>query len=1141
MINKQEHPYIKMINSHLPIIFDGAMGTEIQKVNLTPKDFGGYSGCNEALVLFNSEIIKKIHINYINAGANIIETNTFGANRIKLKEFGLEKETYNINKKAVEIARNAIKECLMEQKVLVCGSMGPTGILLSGVSGSKISDFDNIVVVYKEQAKALIEGGVDLLLLETMHDLLEIRAAITGIRLAFAELQVYVPLQVHASMDESGHMLMGSDIFAFLGAVICSNVDAIGLNCNVGPDAMKENISRLLKHSPLPVCMMPNAGKPENIDGKAVYKMTPADFCKYILPLVTNNGLEIVGGCCGTSPEHISALSQALKDKYVNKRIVDKVAYCSSLISGKNLEAEKKPFIIGERLNAQGSKKTKEMLLAKNYNELYHIAFSQQQKGCTALDICVAVTEDSKEALNMFEVLSYLTQRISIPFCIDSTDPEVIETAIKACSGAFIINSINLEDGGLKAEKILTIASDYGCPVIALTIDKNGMAKTLDDKINIAFKLRELACEKYKLQEHYLYIDPLTFTLATGNEESADAAKISLEAITAIKTKMPNVNTVMGISNVSYGFSPEARRVLNNVMLYYAEKAGLDAAIFNPHHLDNIEKYDPIIRKSAEDLIFNRGKQCLTNFIDLFEKQKRSTNNDFVFVEKQLTLEEKLKNCIINRDSRNLEQILKSLLNQKAPQSILSEILLPSMNEVGEKMEKGEIILPFVLHSAEIMKQALSILEPYLVSKQLSKRGKIILATVFGDVHDIGKNLVGTILKNSGYEVIDLGKQVPVEDIIKAVKKENPDAIGLSALLVTTSREMAYCVEALEKENIKVPVLIGGAAVNKDFAFKISTLKNGEKYSAGVFYAKDAFEAIKILESIKNNNKQFNNFQTNSNSKENINGFKLQNITAQDNLISNKTNNFKQYQVISPFFYGTSQVLRWDANKILAEVDKSRLFKGYFGGGNLNEQEFVSAVEKDFIPSYEKLTKLILDEDLLDCAGLYGIFPVYTYDSIIVILDPNDFKTTLAEFEMPRMQRKNNISIADYFKQDGDVIGIQAVTIGKKIDKKSQEFLNVKDEYRLGFYLNGIANYITEHLANKVTAEIRKAFFISNKIGRRYSFGYPGLPPLEEQKKLLDLIGAEERLGITLTSGFQMIPQHSTCAIFVHNPEAEYF
>jgi 5-methyltetrahydrofolate--homocysteine methyltransferase len=1120
--------YIELIEKKIPIIFDGAFGTQVQKSNIAAECFQNASGCNEILNLSCPDKVAAIHTDYLRAGANVIETNTFGGSRVKLKEYGLQDKVYEINKAAALTARKAVENYKSQKPLFVCGTMGPTGFLPSSKDKNLIGGgFDELVSIFKEQASGLLDGGVDLILIETSQDLLEVRSAVYALKQLMTEKKRFIPIQVQITIDTNGRMLLGSGIESFLGAVTALSPSVIGLNCGTGPMEMMPSLKRLLELSILPVSALPNAGMPQNIDGKAVYGMEPGDFAAVLEPVVTVSGLEIVGGCCGTNPDHIAALADILRDKKVASRSVcnSKSCWLSTGVGGIDLEKVNRPLIIGERLNTQGSRKTKELILASNFDELLHVAHEQSKAGSSLLDICVAINEQDTEAQTMQNFVSFLSDRVDTPLCIDSTEPDVMTAALKVIPGSVMLNSINLEYNKEKARKVLTLARDFGCPVVALTIDDEGMAKTLIRKVDLARKLHDLVCGEYGIAEHYLYIDPLVFTLATGDPESADAALLSLEALRLIKTEMPGVRTVMGVSNVSFGLKPAARRILNNMMLYHAVNAGLDAAIFNPLHIDNPRDYDEAIRCSAEDLLFNRNADALNRFVQHFEN-KISGQSVKKGIAVELPAELRLRNAILNRDRRDLSGTIAGLLKSMPAQDILNNILLPAMNEVGEKMSSGEMILPFVLQAAEVMKEAVQILEPLLSSGSKGTRGKLIIATVFGDVHDIGKNLVGSILRNQGYEVIDLGKQVPLEIIIDAVKKEKPDALGLSALLVTTSRQMAQCVIELDKQNLGIPVLIGGAAVNKQFASRIAVLDNSRQYAGGVYYAKDAFEANRILQDIYKNRPE-----------EKSKSDSVINVKNENSYSDNAP--LESIPHIEPPFWGTSEILVWDSSGLLDKINKDRLFKAGWGGGNLKENEYAHAREMQFEVAFEFLREEILKADLLDARGFYGYFPVITLGEDVVILDPDNFHSELAGFRFPRMPKSKGRSLADYFSAEGDLIAIQVVTIGSGLSDRSREYFE-EDKYSYGYYLNALGNMLVEELAEKVTVEIRRGLGLEPNTGRRYSFGYPGLPGLEEQEKIFEFMAIEDRLGVHLTSGYQMVPEHSTLGIFVHHPQAEF-
>lgn len=1124
-----------MFEKRSPVIFDGAMATQIQEHDISEKDYQDKVGCNEILNLTKPGIILEIHKEYFKAGAHVVESNTFGANRVKLAEYGMERKTYEINKAAASIARQAVTSACCKHSCFVCGSMGPTGYLPSSTGfGRDTISFDSLADIFAEQACGLLDGGADMLLLETMQDLLEVRAAMYGIRKFMRERNRYVPIQVHVSIDTAGRMLLGSDVMAFLGTVSNLFPAAIGFNCGVGPAEMSPHIIDLLKRSHYPIAMMPNAGMPENVDGKARYKMGADEFARAVAPLVARHGLAIVGGCCGTTPEHIRALSRALEEIQSANRSIRRRTYVSTGITGTDLESLSKPIIIGERINAQGSKKTKELVLAHNFDELYQLALQQGQRGSTLIDLCVAVNERDLEKETLAELVAFLAQRVSTPFCIDSTEKMVIEDALKACPGSAIINSINFEHKGQKARTLLALARDFGCPVIALTIDDEGMAKTITRKLELTRRIRDLACGEFGLPEHFMYIDPLTFTLATGDPESADAAKLSIEAVFRIKDEMPNIRTILGVSNVSYGLAPGSRKVLNNLMLHHAAKAGLDAAIFNPLHVDVVEDYPVDLRLCAENLLFNRTKNALADFVKYFETTVAAgaaVSSVHGVAPETLTLKQQLQRKIIQRDRRGLQELIETILKADSADSILNTMLLPAMEEVGRKMAKGEMILPFVLQSAEVMKEALGILGPYLRKNEAVNRGTIILATVYGDVHDIGKNLVGSILKNQGFEIIDLGKQVPLEIIIENVERLRPDAIGLSALLVMTSQEMRRCVEECHRRGYSVPIIIGGAAVNQAFADRIAHIDEQHVYAGGVFYARDAFEAVRILDDVKKNKGISPNTAKPDPAP-----------SAQENIHRDASvpPQLDYGELLVPHFYGTSEILQWETKTLLDALDMLHLFKGYWGGGNLSSEDFTKSVEKEFLPAFKRLKNEILNDQLIAGKGMYGFFPVYSKDDMLYLLDPGDFHTEIASFKFPRVARKHNQSLADFFRPESDIIGIQVVTIGKGVGERSRRYISEKNSYSMGFYLNGIGNYLTEQLAEHVTGEIRRGLFLKRDQGKRYSFGYPGLPGVEEQARLFEIMGVEERMGITLTPGFQMEPEHSTMAIFIHHPQARY-
>ncbi len=838
--------YLEAVHRGL-VIFDGATGTELQKLNLPAAAFGQarWQGLGEALVLHSPEVIEQVHRSYLAVGAQVVETATFRANRIALREFGLEDRLAEINRRAAEIARRVADRFAAEtgQPRFVAGSMGPTGQLPS-LEDPELSrlGFAELSAVYAEQAAALIAGGVDLLLLETHQDLLEVKAAVHGIRQAIAQAGRPVALQAQVTLDHTGRMLTGPDIEAVVATLSALPVDVIGINCSTGPEEMRESVRRLVALSPRPVSVLPNAGMPCNEDGCTLYTLGPEAFARTMAEFV-RLGVRVVGGCCGTGPAHIAALVAAVNALPLPPKPdwnTQPLPYLASNLGATSLHQEPRPLLIGERINTQGSKQAREIILAERYDAVTELADQQVANGAHVLDVCVALTERGDEAATMRKVVKRLSLHTPLPLAFDTTDPEVMQAALEVYPGRAILNSVHLEGGEARARRILGLAKTFGAAVIALTIDEQGMARTVERKVEVARRLYHLAVDEIGLPPHALIFDPLTFTLATGDPASADAAHETLRAIPAIKAALPGVLTNLGVSNVSYGLKPPARRVLNSVFLYHAVEAGLDVAIVNPAQITPYADLPEEVRTLADDLIFNRRADALPRFIAYFAGASEAGE---VQAGRGLQPREQLYQAILRRRREGVEALVDACLQEMDALEVLNTVLLPAMKEVGDRFGAGELILPFVLQAAEVMRAAVAHLEPHLPRQTDATKGTLILATVFGDVHDIGKNLVKTILVNNGYTVYDLGKQVPVSTIVDKAIEVQADAIGLSALLVATSAQMRLCVEELQRRGLNLPVLIGGAAINPAFAQRI-----GADYAGGVYYCKDAFDALRVLE-----------------------------------------------------------------------------------------------------------------------------------------------------------------------------------------------------------------------------------------------------------------------------------------------------
>src|SRR5579884_1522198 len=799
------------------LIFDGAMGTNIQRYQLTAEDYGGQSteGCNEYLVLTRPSVIEEIHAGFLEVGCDVLETDSFTASRLKLDEYGLGKYTHEINLTAARLARRLADQfSTPEQPRFVAGSIGPTGMLPSSDDPllSNIT-YRQLVEIFREQAPALLEGGVDLLLIATSQDMLELRAASTGIRQAMKEAGRNVPIQAQVSLDTSGRMLLGTDIGAVMTTLIGMRVDVIGLNCSTGPEYMREPVRFLSDNCPLPISTIPNAGIPLNVNGQAVYPMEPEQMAAALREFITEFGVNIVGGCCGNSHEHLRAIVRACRNAPRRARPIaarnitanaptkSSIPLGSSGIRATALQQNPPPLLVGERVNAQGSRKAKQALLNDDYDTLLAIAREQVEGGAHVLDVQTALTERTDEAEQMARTIKKLSMGIETPLVIDTTEANVIKAALETYPGRAIINSINMETGRAKIDSVLPMALEHGAAVVALTIDEVGMGKTEARKVEIARNIYEICVNEYGLAPDALIFDPLTFPITTGQEELQTAAIETLNAITRIKAELPGVLTILGVSNVSFGLQAHARAVLNSVFLYHAVKAGLDLAIVNPTHITPYAEIDAEQRQLAEDLIYNKP-DALPRYIAYFEAHEPQTSDSNTKADptEGMSVDERIHWHILHRRKEGIEPLIDQSIVQHAEEQgmpaseaavqVLNTVLLPAMKDVGDRFGAGELILPFVLQSAEVMKRAVAHLERYLEKKEGYTKGKVVLATVFGDVHDIGKNLVNTILSNNGYTVYDLGKQVPLNTIIDKAIEVNADAIGLSALLVSTSKQM---------------------------------------------------------------------------------------------------------------------------------------------------------------------------------------------------------------------------------------------------------------------------------------------------------------------------------------------------------------
>src|SRR5690349_17969526 len=1141
-----ERDYIAATRERV-VVFDGGMGATLEQFELTQADYGGLEGkCHEALVLNRPDVIEGVHQSMLEAGAEVVETDTFQGSRLKLEEWGLGEHTLEINTKAAEIARAAAGEGRF-----VAGSIGPTGFLPASTDPTlgNIS-FGKLVEVFAEQAKGLVEGGADLIIIETAQDILEVKAAIFGAREAFAETGRSVPIQASVSLlPQGGKMLLGTDIRAVLTTLSALDVDVIGLNCSTGPEDMRDAIRYLGETSPLPVHCIPNAGLPlQGPDGETIFPETPEQISKVLGEFVERHGVGIVGGCCGTTPDHIRAIAERVKDHKLGERPATPPPLVSSMMTATDLVQEPRPTLVGERVNSQGSRKAKELLLADDYDGLVQVAEDQVNGGAHVLDICVALTERQDEDVQMREVVQRISLTQPAPIQIDSTEPEVIEAALEAIPGRAIVNSINLEAGRDKADRVIPMAKAHGAALIALTIDEVGMAKTADRKVEIAERIRDIACGEHGLDPEALIFDLLTFTLTTGDEEWRPSAVETIEGIRRVKAEIPGVKTSLGVSNVSFGVSPRPRAVLNSVFLHHCVEAGLDLAMVNPNHITPYGEISEAERELADDLVFDRRADALERFIAHFESKGEEAEAEVADPTAGMEPEEALHWHILRRKKDGVEDQIERSVEKIGAVPTLNEVLLPAMKEVGDKFGAGELILPFVLQSAEVMKRAVAQLENHLDRIDGHTKGKVVIATVFGDVHDIGKSLVNTILTNNGYTVIDLGKQVPVDTIIEAAVENEADAIGLSALLVSTSKQMPICVQELHSRGLDFPVLVGGAAINRDFGRRIlypGGRESDDVYGPGVFYCKDAFAGLDTMDELIDAVARSAPVERIRSEAQELRDKPVVRDDApptSDDSVRSATRT--DVPIPQPPYWGARDV-DVDFDAVFPYLDRHVLFKLHWGGRGVKGEAWRELVEgtteeEGFAPRLERMWR---EQDYLHPKARLGYFPCNADGNELVVFDPADPERELERLVFPRQPKHDRICLADFYRPldsgERDVVALQGVTVGPEVTELIER-LEGEGEFAEQLYVHGLGVQSAEGLAEWLHAQVRSQLEIDLDQGRRYSWGYPACPDQSEHEKVWRLLGLEE-IGMTLSGGYAVMPEQSTVAIVAHHPQAVYF
>ena len=1161
------------------IVFDGAMGTHLQGQNLSADDFGGehLNGCNEYLVVSKPSAVENVHRDYLEAGADVIETDTFGGTSIVLGEYGIAAMAYDLNLEGARIASSVADGfSTPDRPRFVAGSMGPTTKLPS----LGHIPFGGMSSAYREQARGLIEGGVDLLCVETCQDLLQAKAALCGIFDCFADLRRRVPVIVSVTVESTGTLLLGTEIAAALVALEPYDVDVIGMNCATGPKEMSDHIRVLCAGSPKPVFVMPNAGIPENIGGHAHYHLTPEELVRYLSHFVKDLGVSVVGGCCGTTGEHIRALAASVGGLAPKRREIDFVPSASSLYQAVPLHVDPPPVLVGERTNANGSRQFRDLLAREDWEGIVAMGKGAAKEGAHMVDVCAAYV-GRDESKDMKEIVSRFNTQVTLPLVIDSTEAPVIEEALQLIAGKAVVNSINMEDGEERIRRVVPLCRKYGAAVIALTIDEEGMAKTADRKLAVARRIYDLVVRGYGMKPHDLIFDALTFTLGSGDEEFRRAGIETIEAIRRIKRELPGVKTLLGVSNISFGLSPEARHPLNSVFLHYAIEAGLDMAIVHAARIMPLYKIDETGRELCRQLIFDDRRyeevtegglprrsvtyDPLASLMSLYAGSAKKEKSETV---RGGTVEERLKTRIIDGDRVGLHQDLDEGLKKYAALDIINTILLDGMKVVGELFGSGQMQLPFVLQSAEVMKAAVAYLEKFMSKADTTSRGVMVLATVRGDVHDIGKNLVDIILTNNGYRVVNLGIKVPIDAMLQAASEHRADAIGMSGLLVKSTLIMKENLGVMNERGITIPVILGGAALTRRYVE--GDLRS--VYRGTVMYAGDAFDGLRYMAQIVSGEPlpapaadaaQADDEELLTGTEAKIALARKETLpagagsggAAVAGLIRSRVRT--DVPVPVPPFLGSRIVETVPLEEVFPFVNEVALIRGQWQvrRGKMSDEQYRALVREKITPDYEALKSRIVAGELLHPAVVYGYFHCQSDGDDLVIYDPDGGAPRL-RFTFPRQKGDRRLCLSDYFAPVGsgrmDVVAFQLVTMGRRASEESSR-LFASGNYKDYLYFHGLSVECAEALAEYWHKHIRRELGIDGKDARdirrlfsqgyqgsRFSFGYPACPNLEDQKKLFELLDGE-RIGVRLTDEYSLDPEQSTNAIIVHHPEARYF
>jgi 5-methyltetrahydrofolate--homocysteine methyltransferase len=1163
------------------VVFDGAMGTNLQVQNLTLEDFGGllFEGCNENLLVTRPDAVEKVHAAFLDVGCDVIETNSFNGTPVDFAEYGIGDQAYDMNVRAARLAKRVASDYITKDRPRwVAGSMGPGRKLptLGHIS------FVDLKAAYGEQVRGLLDGGVDLLIVETCQDLLQTKAALAAIFENFGRHHRRVPVIAQVTIEVFGTMLNGTEIGAALTALAPFPIDVIGMNCGTGPRHMSESIRYLCENAPLPVSVLPNAGLPSVKEGKMHYDETPETFTAQIVHFVSDFGVNIVGGCCGTTPAHLKLVVEAMQGLTPKPRNAKLVPAASSIYFQQPYVQDASFLIVGERVNASGSKKMRDLLNAEDWDGLVSLAKEQEREGAHILDVNVDFVGRNGEA-DMHELAARLVTSIKLPLMFDSTEWEKMEAGLQHAGGKSILNSTNYEDGEPRFAKVIDLAKRYGASVVIGTIDEEGMARTADGKLKIAKRAYDQATGELGLPASDIFFDSLALPISTGIEEDRRNALETIEGIKRIKAELPGSFTILGVSNISFGLNPASRVVLNSVFLHDAVEAGLDAAIVNASKIEPLNRIGEQELKVARDLIYDRrrfeGDVCtydpLIVFTTLFENVKAKSAKK---ASKGETVEERLKNHIIDGEKIGLEGELKTALEKYPALDIINNILLDGMKVVGDLFGSGQMQLPFVLQSAEAMKAAVRFLEPFMEKKGgATAKGTMVLATVKGDVHDIGKNLVDIILTNNGYRVINLGIKQTIDTILNAYQEHKADAIGMSGLLVKSTLIMKENLEVMNERGLGVPVVLGGAALTRRYVEE--DLKS--LYKGTLFYARDAFAGLHTMDKLMSGDGHDREEQASaataaaSGNGDQVN--EAEDLVGEDaklglrkpaqprgvKKVSGDTTHTVRSDVRTdvptpqPPFFGSRVVQDIPIENVFDYVNETALFKGQwqFKQGRTSAEEYQALVAGKVRPVYEELKERCEREGLLVPRVVYGYFPAQSAGNDLIVYD-TDATTERERFTFPRQPAGKRLCLADYFASVDsghmDVVAFDLVTVGRRASEYSQELFK-RDSYADYLYFHGLSVESAEALAEYWHKHIRQELGIADRDARnlnelfrqgyqgsRFGFGYPACPNLEDQAKLFALLDPS-RIDVELTEEFQLEPEQSTSAIVIHHPEARYF